>query len=443
MCGIFGLWFLQSKNKKKIINQAYQMIKHRGRESVGISYLKENNLKIDKKMGSVDSFLNNYNFNLESSHYTGHIRYSTSKGKTKDIDKKLREAQPFVFNDFTIIHNGNIPFHICDRLRERFNCNSETNSDTELLGHLLNIFPDKTMKDKLIRLLNIVQGVYSLIIMTKDSIYALRDSFGVRPLYYHSTMDYHHISSELNLDIYHEVKSGSLIQINHLGIKEIYKIRSKTNHFCSFEQIYFMDRRNPMISSKRYLLGYKMALNEDNIIRENAIVIGCPNSAIPAGKGFSEAAKLPYVQAIQKRKECGRTFILPENNKRKEFCNKRTFIEKNMVKDKHIYLIDDSIVRGNTSSIIIKKLRNSGALSVHIRITSPPVRFPCHYGIDFPSYKELIAHNKTEEQIKEEIGADSIRYCTIKEMMNILEPKKNKGCVSCFSGEYLKELMDW
>jgi len=202
---------------------------------------------------------------------------------------------------------------------------------------------------------------------------------------------------------------------------------------------------NRTVRDIRIELGRCIGKKEKHVPKDKntAIVVGCPNTAIPAGEGFSQATGIPYQQIIMKKKECGRTFILPNNKQRLEFCNKKIYINKEVVVNKEIFVVDDSIVRGNTCRSIIQKLKDAGASKVHFRIISPPVRNPCHYGIDFPTHEELIGHNKTEKEIGKSIGADSIVYCSLEDMKYIMDGGTNKICTSCFDGIYNKKIMDW
>ena len=389
----------------------------------------------------------------------GHVRYSTSLKVTSDSDVLLSEAQPFQTEYFSLVHNGNIPFHIYNRLKEEYSLGNSvnTNSDTELITKLLPKLGN-TIEEQLIKFLTVVKGVYCLLLITKNALYVVRDAYGVRPLMICSTPNYIHISSEhsihylnaVNQDLKKiEIPPNSIWKISENNIHKVLT-RGKTplKHFCSFEMIYFMDRftvvYNKTVEEIRFKLGESIGKQEENIPKkENAVVVGCPNTAIPAGKGFAYSTGLPYYQLIHKKKDCGRTFILPSNNQRIEYCSKRIFIEHEKVKGKEVYIIDDSIVRGNTSKSIISKLRQAGATKVHFRVISPPVRNPCHYGIDFPTHEELIGYNKTEKEIGNNIGADSIRYCSLENMKKIMDGGKNTLCSSCFDGIYNEQLMDW
>lgn len=496
MCGIFAFLFNnKTQNKDKWIKHAFYQIKNRGRESIGYSYVsfqkKVFEPKTYKLLGSVDNFFKEKHVfpkNIDS--MIGHVRYSTSLKVTSDSEVLFQEAQPFQTDEFSLVHNGNIPFHVYNKLKKEYCLENlvKTNSDTELITQLLPKLGE-TIEKQLLSFLSIVQGVYCLLLITKEALFIVRDSYGVRPLMICRTPNYTHISSEHSKQYLEKCKqnigetveippnsiwkvtkdyiieisgdSGKLLETNSLtqnfSKPNPITLNSPTlnyptpnpKHFCSFEMIYFMDRYtvvyNQTVEQIRFKLGVKIG-NEEQQIPKNknsCIVVGCPNTAIPAGKGFAHATGIKYCQVIHKKKDCGRTFILPTNNQRIEYCSKRIYIDDKKVKGKEVFIVDDSVVRGNTSRSIINKLRNAGATKVHFRVISPPVRNPCHYGIDFPTHSELIGFNRTENAIGDSIGADSIRYCSLDNMKFVMDGGKGTLCTSCFDGVYNKKLMDW
>ena len=305
-----------------------------------------------------------------------------------------------------------------------------------------------TFEEKLIEFIKNVNGVYCLIILRKDVMYCLRDSFGVRPLSICKKDNKFYISSEtcafdFEYTDLQEVKPGEILRIDN-EITQVYHHTQPETKMCIFEPIYFMNKdsivNNQSLEQIRYNVG-KLFGESESAYFENTIVGGCPETGNPYGEGFAKGVGLPYVQFMKKKKDCGRTFILPDNDKRIVACKKNLYVAED-IKGKNVILVDDSLVRGNTLTSVIETLRNCGAEKVHIRITSPPVENPCYFGVDIPSYDELIAHMYSIEEIRQKINADSLVYVSldvVKKAIGITEG----FCSACFDGEYCDDLMNW
>lgn len=452
-CGIFAIFDYYDMNKniyQKMLN-GLVFLQHRGRESAGISYIKNNTITTFKNIGLVKDIFEN--FNDEMNIAIGHIRYSTRK---KNIDTQLFETQPIEgitkFGNFSLAHNGNIPF--IENIKKKFNIDFNTESDTIILTKIIEKLQYKydNFHDILIHLLNSIEGVYCLAILINNEIYAIRDSYGVRPLCIGKNKNGGFcISSESNAlqdyELIRDINAGEIINIKFdnngfINMKTIYQKKIDKLSFCSFEYIYFM-RNNSINNHKkikdiRFELGFELGLQEIHVDR-TAIVLSIPNTAIAGAKGFAKAVKLDYYDYIEKRKDAGRTFILPTDKERIDACDKK-FIYHNNLKDLNVYIIDDSIVRGNTLKSILKKLREVGVRKVHLRITAPPVVSECYYGIDVPTKRELIAHNKSILDIRKEFGVTSLKYIDIKTMKKIFD---QQVCTSCFNGKYNDKLLEW
>ena len=454
-CGIFGLFSFE-KNPKVIYNTilGLESLQHRGREAAGISYIHNNSICIYKNFGLVKEIFTNdvkEKLNIHSHSCIGHTRYSTTK-KTTTKDDEFKSIQPLHsvcdLGEFSLVHNGNIP-DMKDVIKKLNLQNMETCSDSEIFIKLIIQSNKKSFEERIIDIVKTIPGVYSLIIQTKDALYGIKDSIGIRPLCLSKNDNSFCLSSEStytgNCDYERELECGEIIKIDNTGVKTIYVKENNTLTFCLFELIYFM-RHNSIIYGEsvekyRYQFGYKLGEIED-IIKygdKNIIVADIPNTAIPSAKGYAKAMNLRYMSIFKKRNGTGRTFILP-NNKSRYSTNRRGLIIKEDISSiKSIILVDDSLVRGNTITSIIQKLNNSGITDIHLRITSPPVKHPCYYGIDIPTKEELIASNFTIPEIEQKLGITSLKYLDYNKMTEMFD--NNCGC--CFTGKYNSKLLEW
>jgi len=428
MCGILAVY---SKNNEYSLNKFIKQLsklQHRGTDSFGVYFdeqLKHYNGNVDKNIIKEE----------KSKIILGHVRYSTTKKTTNENNSR----QPLRKGDLLLIHNGNIP-----------NFNSKMNTDSTDSQYILDIIHDQlktnTIEEALISLLKTIPGSYSLIVLYNSTLYSCRDRYGVRPLVYTNTSTHITLGSEtVVFDQEHQIREqspGTIMKITDT-IEYIYKYENIPKEiYCSFEIIYFMHHNSQIddhtISELRYRLGSKLASKEEDPIQD-AIVVAMPNTAIPGAEAFASTLSLPYYPYIQKNRGSTRTFILSTNEQRINAC-RRKFNYSEDLKGKTIYLVDDSIVRGNTLRTVIKQLRDHGVRQIHIRITSPPVRSPCYYGIDIPTYEELVADKKSVQEICRSLGGDSINYLSIDDLMSCF---RRGVCVSCFSDEYDQKLLDW
>ena len=312
----------------------------------------------------------------------------------------------------------------------------------------------------LIDLINIINKSFSLIILYKDELYIVRDKFGVRPLCIGYNETGWCVSSEScvfegddNYAFLKDVEPGQILKINKNGIKNLFNYNSFDKHqsHCLFEYIYFLNENSYadgyQVSNLRYKFGEHLALQDiksktllDKDI-SNPLVVGSPSTGIPSGKGYADRLNYEYKQVLKKNNNIGRTFILESNKKREEGCYKKYYLEEEFIKDRNIIIIDDSLVRGTTMKNLIHIFRNAGALSVHIRIASPPIKYPCFYGIDIPTKQELIANNindinDIEICIAKKINANSLSYLKLENIKSIMKELDNNICTGCFDNNY-------
>ena len=457
-CGIFGLYTLNNNNIVLKTIKGLENLQHRGREAAGISYInKQNEISIYKNLGLVKEVFNENNFdnNVQSSSCIGHVRYSTAGKKTYTNKKdEYNTIQPLWgqcnLGEFSIVHNGNIPnIH---NITKKLNIILKTDTDSEVFIQLIKYNNTNTFEEKLIKIIDTIPGVYSLIIQTKDAIYGIKDRFGVRPLCLAKKNGTYCFSSESSYlgecEFFRELECGEIVKIDKDGDKTIYIKDNVTPNFCLFETIYFMKHTSIIndntIETYRYIFGQKLGETEDIIKygQKNIFVADIPNTAIPSAKGYANSLNIKYISLFEKKNGTGRTFILP-NNKQRYTTNKiglKIRDNINLENYKSIILVDDSLVRGNTIRNIIHKLKDFGIKDIHLRISAPPIRNACYYGIDIPTCKELIAYNKNVEEIANILGISTLRYLDYNVMSSMFN---NKVCGSCFTGNYNNELIDF
>lgn len=485
MCGIIGIYNF-SKNKK-IINDLYHglyKLKNRGRDSYGYLLSDGKDVSLSKNIGDVKPPIvlsQNYTIGL------GQTRYATSYQK-KNLDRtsKLYYTHPLKGNhkllgEFYLVHNGNI--HNLDYYRKKFNIYDDDNekleyNDTLLLVKIIEKLQNESWLELLKNLINIIPTAYSLIIYSKkdNTLYLLKDRYGIRPLCVGENGDGYCVSSESNsfgnnYKYINEIDNGSIYSINDKRLLKLYNYEENNSQQCLFEYIYFMNKNSKFrlnqnkpinyddfneensidnnfflkIDDYRYYIGKEMAKNENiqkSVNKNDIIVIGAPDTGIPSGKGFSEYLNVRYEQFIFKKPKEGRSFILEDDTSRiNQIKNKFLIDESICIKDKIVYFIDDSLVRGNTIGVIIDLFKSYNPKEINIRIVSPKVIFPCLYGIDIPTKKELIMNKFTEGELSNELKIKSINFLKLDELNNCLMKVYNKNldnfCLSCFNGNYL------
>lgn len=419
-------------------------LQHRGQESAGIAVSDGIIIKDHKNLGLVTQVFNEEILSKLPGYLAiGHTRYSTSG------DTTLNNAQPLLidtqFGSVAVAHNGNLVN--TDQLRKTLlqrGIGLPTTSDTGVITMMLAGASGETWEDRVQQIMPQWYGAYSLVILVRDKVLAIRDPWGFRPLSVGQLPNKGYaVASEtcalktLGCINIREVEPGEIITLDIDGIKSRQGMPAKLQQArCTFEQIYFSrpdsSWDNLNIHQIRQRLGailwQEAPVNAD-------IVIPVPDSSIPAAIGYSQAANIPYNDGLIKNRYIGRTFIQPTDALRKQgIALKFNVLEEN-IRDKKIIMIDDSIVRGNTAGPLVKLLRDNGAKEVHMRITCPPIAHPCFMGVDMGTYDELIASHMTPEQIKDHIGCDSLHFLSLEGMMKAIG-RSNGYCNACFTGKY-------
>lgn len=445
-CGVFGIY---SENVRDVASTVYYglyALQHRGQEACGIAVNGNAKINYYKNMGLVPEAFDDTKLSElgEGDIAIGHVRYSTTG------ENKIINCQPLVFNGkcgkFAIAHNGNITNAkvIRDELM-RNNILFQTEIDTEVIGTLFNKFSDSGVEEGILKSCAQLEGSFAFVLMTTDKLIAVRDHYGIRPLVLGKLgLDEYVVASETaGLDavgavFIRDIDAGEVLIIDNSGLKTL-KLESKPKKTCIFEYVYFARPDSIIDGVSVYqarkqsgrLLAQFYPVNAD-------IVAGVPDSAVVSARGYSETSGIPYVEALAKNRYVGRTFIQPEQGMRESAVKVKLNALKYNVQGKRIVLLDDSIVRGTTSKKIVQMLRDAGAKEVHLRISSPIVKHPCYLGIDTQSYSQLIGANRSKEEIMNYIGADSLEFLTVEQLIEGVSCG-NSGCgfcVGCFSGEY-------
>lgn len=444
-CGIFGIY--GTPKAASLTYLGLYALQHRGQESSGIATSDGHQIYRYAGMGRVLEIFHQEQIEKLFGHLAiGHNRYSTTGSSY------LRNAQPLrvtsILGPIVLAHNGNLTN--AGRLRyelEKRGHIFQTTIDSEVIVHLMATSGKTDFCEALIHALAQVKGAYSLLVMNRDKIYAVRDPNGFRPLSIGKVENSYVFASETcALDIVdatfeRDVEPGELIEISESGFKTYRPFEKKPQSLCVFEYIYF-SRPDSLIFGKsvhkmRVQLGMMLAKTSPV---EADIVVPIPDSSVCAALGYSRQSGIPYEMAMIRSHYIGRTFIEPSQRIR-DFGVKIKFnVVKSLVEGKRVILVDDSIMRGTTMRKIIKMFRNAGASEIHVRISSPPTKFPCFYGIDIPTHKELIAATHNIEEIKKYLRVDSVEYMSIETMMKAIDSPEMSFCCACFDGNYPSEL---
>ena len=439
-CGVFGIY---SKSEvAPVIYYGLVSLQHRGQESAGISVSNGISILEKKGLGLVDEAFKDYDLEkLNGKVGIGHVRYATFGGGS------LVNAQPLTFNcrlgNLSVAHNGNLvnAKEIRKQLEQQGTIFQTTN-DSEVFAHLIARSTTDDLEGAVVAALSQVRGAYSLLILTPDRIMAVRDPHGIRPLIIGQIDGEYVVASEtcaldtIGAQVVREVEPGEMVTFDEKGLSSNQIFTGKKNAFCSFEYIYFArpdsEFQGKNVHVVRKNLGKLLAKNYPV---DADIVTGVPDSSLSAAAGFAEQLNIPYEMGLVRNRYIGRTFIKPSQESRITAVNLKLNPVKHLINGKKVVMVDDSIVRGTTSKRIVSKLKQAGAKEVHVRISSPAVKYPCHLGIDTSSKGELLADKKSIEAMAKAIGADSIAFLTEKELYAGIGCKDGL-CTACFTGDY-------
>ena len=444
-CGVFGIFGVN--DAPNLAYYGLHALQHRGQEACGISAFNDKGvLHTVKGEGLVTEVFNQQKLSTLSGNIAiGHVRYSTTGGGGAN------NVQPFSFNhytgDFALAHNGNlVNSRELARYLEVRGSLFHSSSDSELLAHLIKKEKSENKRiDNIIEALNMLEGAFAFLIMTKNRIYACRDKHGLRPLSIGKLGDGYVISSEtcafdiIGAEFIRDIEPGEVVTIDHHGIRSNHYSLYQRHLMCAMEYIYFArpdsDIEGCNVHTFRKQTG--RFLYEQSPIKAD-VVIGVPDSSISAAIGYSEASGIPYEMGLIKNKYIARTFIQPSQQMREKGVRMKLSAVRSLVKDKVVVLIDDSIVRGTTSLRIVRLLKEAGAKEVHVRIASAPLKYTCYYGVDVHTPEELISNSNSVEEVCRLIEADSLAFLSHKGMLDA--GHRDDLCLACFNNEYPTDL---
>jgi amidophosphoribosyltransferase len=444
-CGVFGIF-----GHPEAANLTYlglYALQHRGQESCGIVASDGTRLNSHLGMGLVsDVFKRNEIFDtLPGSSSIGHVRYSTAGGND------IKNCQPIMVDysrgSIAVAHNGNLVN--AQELRNKLENSGSifsTTADTETIIHLIARAQSDSLVDRLCEALHHVKGAYSLAFLTETRLIAIRDPNGFRPLALGQLDGAYVVASEscafdlIEAEYIRELEPGEMIVVDKDGMKSFFPFKETNNTPCIFEYVYFARPDSRIYNRNVYMVRKEFGRQ---LAREYPVdadlVIAVPDSGVPAAMGYAEEAGLPIELGLIRNHYVGRTFIEPQQSIRHFGVKLKLNPVREIIEGKKVVVIDDSIVRGTTSRKIVKMIRNAGAKEIHVRISCPPTSFPCFYGIDTPSRKELISASHTIEEISRYITSDSLGYLSRDGMLGSVQ-KFGEGtcsfCDACFSGEY-------
>ena len=445
-CGVFGIF--GHAEAAKLVYLGIYALQHRGQESAGIASSDGSEIRIHRALGHVQEiFTPDVMERLTGTSAIGHTRYSTAG------DTTLINAQPILIDcnkgKLAVSHNGNLTnaLELRRKLEHRGSI-FQTTSDTEVVVHLVARSAARNLPGALAEALTQVEGAYSLLVLTRDEMYAIRDPRGFRPLVLGRLDGAWVAASEtcafdlIDAEYIREVEPGEMVRISRSGIESIRFAPEKQHQYCIFEHVYFSRPDSVIfgrpVNQSREQLG-RMLAREHPV--EADIVTPVPDSGVPAAVGYAAESGIPFRMGLIRNHYVGRTFIEPEQSIRDFGVKLKLNPVRRMLEGQRVVLVDDSIVRGTTSRKIVWLVRDAGAVEVHVRISCPPTISPCYYGVDTPRREELIAARHSTEEIRQFLGADSLGYLSLDSLRSAVGDTQGKFCTSCYTGSYPTELV--
>ena len=445
-CGLFGIY--GDPNAVQKVYLGLHSLQHRGQESAGIASSDGREIQCYTGMGTVRRVFrtgSNILKTLANPIAIGHVRYSTTGGS------KSTNCQPLLLEysrgQVAVAHNGNLINAMLLRDEyEAYGSIFKSTSDTEIITHLLAKPTHASKPDPLAHVLNHLQGAYSLVFLFADRIEAARDPYGIRPLCIGQIgQGAYVVASEtcafdsIGAEFVREVEPGEIVRLDKNGLSSRFFVTpgSVTPAHCIFEHVYFAKQNSTIFGENvhefRKKLGRRLAIEHPI---DADVVIPVPDSGTSAAVGFAEKSRIPFDMGMVRSHYIGRTFISPDQKQRELEVNLKLQVIKQVVADKRVVVVDDSIVRGTTTRGKIRAIRQAGAKEIHMRVSCPPLRFPCFYGIDFPTKEELLANNRDLDQIRDFLEVDSIGYMSIEGLLSCAILPADHYCTACWIGQY-------
>ncbi len=441
-CAVVGIF--NHEEASKLAYFSLHALQHRGQEAAGISSGDGQRLHTIKDRGLVTQVFNEEKLETLKGHMAiGHTRYSTAG------DDSILDAQPVHANydlgQLSIVHNGNLTNH--QEVRQELikqGAIFQSSMDTENLIHLIARSEQLKLKDRIVDAVKKIEGAFSLVFLSRSKMFAMRDRFGFRPLSLGKVGDGYVVASEtcafdlIGAEYIREVEPGEMLIFEKGKAPQSIKVYEATPKHCIFEYVYFARPDSQVygqnVYQKRKNMGIELAKEQPV---DADMVVPVPDGGVPSAIGYSQESGIPFEMGIMRNHYIGRTFIEPTQEMRDLKVKMKLSPITNLIKDKKIIVIDDSIVRGTTSRRIIRMLKEAGAAEVHMRISSPPTTDPCFYGVDTPDKDKLIAANMSTQEICDYIGADSLAFLSNDALMRSVNSDGTEYCTACFTGEYI------
>lgn len=445
-CGVFAV-YAPGQDVARLTYFGLHALQHRGQESAGIAVGDGETVTVTKNLGLVSRVFKESDLDsLTGDVAIGHTRYSTTGASTS-----WENAQPHLsaigHQTIALAHNGNLVNTV--QLRDRLKGNGvkfRSTTDSEVMATLVGHFTQvhSHIREGIRETMRLIRGAYSVVIVTEEAVYAFRDPYGIRPLVLGKVdgAGWAVSSETCGLDIIgaeyvRDIAPGEMIKISADGVEAEQAVPAEKPSLCIFEFVYFARPDSVMYDCTLYEARRNMGafLAEESPVDAD-IVIGVPDSGVPAAVGFAQASGIPFGEGLVKNRYVGRTFISPSQYLRQQGIRLKLNPLRHAITGKRVIVVDDSIVRGNTSRKLVQLLRDGGAAEVHMRITSPPVVWPCFYGIDTDTQEQLIASSHSVEEVRDFIGADSLAYLSLDALVRSTGAPKADFCCACFDGTY-------
>ncbi len=440
-CGIFAVY--GHPEAAKLTYFGLYALQHRGQESAGIVSSDGKTIRQHKAMGLVSEVFNESILHELTGHAAiGHVRYSTTGSSI------LQNAQPFCVHHagstMAVAHNGNlVNAHTIRAELERHGSIFQTTMDSEIIVHLLAKASAKGIDEAIINAMKLIRGAYSVVMQTEKAIIGFRDPLGFRPLVIGRMNDAWVLASEtcaldlIQAEYVRDLERGEIVIIDHNGLRSIQGLQAPSRSNCIFEFIYFARPDSNIFGRNVYQFRKDLgaALTKE-VTTDADFVMPFPDSGNYAAVGYAKAANLPLELAVIRNHYVGRTFIQPSQSMRDFSVRIKLNPVREVLRGKKVVIMEDSVIRGTTSRTRIKEIRDAGASEIVMVVSCPPTRFPCFYGIDFPTRQELIAARMNVEEIREYLGLDGLHYLTIDAMVEAAGGNPDRFCMACFNGEY-------
>jgi amidophosphoribosyltransferase len=440
-CGVFGVYAPES-DVARLAYFALYALQHRGQESAGIATCEGGHIMTVRDLGLVSQVFDEQKLRALTGHMAlGHVRYSTTGSSAWE------NAQPVYRADrrpVALAHNGNLinAVELHSELTDQ-GVSFRGTSDSEIIAAMLSTHRSDSVEEALAEVVPRLEGAFSTVVMTKESVVAFRDGAGLRPLALGRIGERYCVASEscafdiIGGELLREVAPGEMVSLTERGIECRQLVEGGRRAFCVFEHIYFARPDSILEGNRTQVSRRKMG---EILWREAPVdadvVIAVPDSGNAAAAGYSKASGITRDDGLIKNRYVARTFIQPGQELRKHGLRMKFNPLREVVAGKRIVVVDDSIVRGNTTRQIVGMLRDAGAKEVHMRVSAPPIRHPCHYGIDMSTTQEMVAHDRTVEEVAQELGCDSLGYLSLEGVYEAIRATRETHCDACFSGDY-------